>query len=450
VKEGHLFSRIHVDDIVRLCQVLVDPHGAPGLFDSGPAAVINCCDSDPAPQHEVSAFAYELLGRPVPPAIPFDSAELSAMQKSFYEESRHMVNSKLIEIVGELNYPSYHTGLPASLEEERRLSRPGVLQRLLAPAAFLASAGGRIISACAGEKPVRIALVDNGSLKAEATLSLRRLAADLEASLRSQGRNFRVEAVSARFAERIPAREVGGVPAEILPGWLKRVSAERRRRGNRVLMLPLLIGPSNTLTKTMPDAALASPDLDVEICPTLVCLCPVLYGAGKTGAEVVADMLADGLTALGAPAVTNGAAGGAGHGDEGNDCVMLCDHGSPVARVARAREAVRKALEHKLGQPVAGICMERREGPEFDFNGPLLEDALLALPTGTRVRVALLFLQEGRHAGPGGDIVQIIQGVLEQRPDLSVQTTKVLAGHKALISLLAERVLKSVSVRLFH
>lgn len=43
--------------------------------------------------------------------------------------------------------------------------------------------------------------------------------------------------------------------------------------------------------------------------------------------------------------------------------------------------------------------------------------------------------EEGRHAGPGGDIEQIVVGAMEKRPDLSIRTTSVLAGrvlHSAL------------------
>lgn len=439
VKEGHVFSRIHVDDVANVCTVLAKCALEQEGRDLFGAAVINCCDSDPAPQHEVAALAYELLGRPVPPAVPFESAELSAMQRSFYEESRRMVNSKLLELVGQLKYPSYRSGLPASLAAERRLRPPSWSSRCVAAALGLAAAGGRTLAApFLGQTQVRVALVDNGSLKPEATLSLRRLASSVEVALCSSGFACTVEAVSARFADRIPARELGGVAAEVLPGWLRRVSDSSSFRRQRVLLLPLLIGPSATLTKSMPDAARAMPTLDVEICPSLVCLCPVLCSsASATGAEELAQILADRLRSL-------------PRGDDAADRVLLCDHGSPVARVAAAREVVREALAVLLNGPVQGCCMERREGAGFDFNGPLLEDALLASPTGAHVRVALLFLQEGKHAGPGGDITQIVASVSAKRPDLSIRTTQVLAGHERLVRLLVERASQSVPLRLFH
>ena len=46
--------------------------------------------------------------------------------------------------------------------------------------------------------------------------------------------------------------------------------------------------------------------------------------------------------------------------------VLLCDHGSPVQRVANAKMAVRDALSTLLGREVLSCCMERREGEAYD------------------------------------------------------------------------------------
>ncbi|CAJ1331919.1 unnamed protein product, partial [Effrenium voratum] len=134
----------------------------------------------------------------------------------------------------------------------------------------------------------RVALVDNGSLKPEATKSLRRLAAALAAKA-----GLKVEAVSAKFADRIAAEKLDGQPGEVLAGWLQRVKKEDPDA--QVQLLPLLIGPSDTLTKAMPEAAQAA-DVEVEIAPSLVCLCPVLYGhQEERGAHGLAQMLRERL-----------------------------------------------------------------------------------------------------------------------------------------------------------
>eukprot|EP00929_Paragymnodinium_shiwhaense_P015268 TRINITY_DN123330_c0_g1_i1.p1 TRINITY_DN123330_c0_g1~~TRINITY_DN123330_c0_g1_i1.p1 ORF type:complete len:699 (+),score=183.45 TRINITY_DN123330_c0_g1_i1:90-2186(+) len=464
VKEGHVFSRIHVDDIAGLCEKLIESASSPqriaALFGGDePVLLVNCCDSDPAPQHEVSALAYQLLGKKVPPAIPFEHAELSAMARSFYDESRLMTNQKFRDIVGSLKYDSYKTGLPACLAEEQRqlekqaaagvgagrlLRRCGELGAALlaAPAALLRSSERDII---------KVALIDNGSLRAEATLSLRRLAAAVQAKARVENPSVYVEAVSARFADRIPAKDLEGVPAKILPGWLDGLAAQKF--SGKVLLLPLLIGPSNTLTQTMPSAGRAVPNLEVEISPSLVCQCPALYTQSATGADELADILHERLGALGKPPpgarklATNG--NSAAPTDASLHHVLICDHGSPVQRVTAAREGVRRCLEQKLGQKVLGVCMERRDGPEFDFNGSLLENVLVEMPQGATVSVALLFLQEGKHAGPGGDIAGIIAEAKEKRPDLHVETTSVMAGHEGLVDLLLLRMKKAIPLRLF-
>mmetsp|Transcript_42935 Transcript_42935/g.100849 ORF Transcript_42935/g.100849 Transcript_42935/m.100849 type:complete len:347 (+) Transcript_42935:75-1115(+) len=284
----------------------------------------------------------------------------------------------------------------------------------------------------------RIALIDNGSMKPEATLSLRRLAAALEALAADRGLgDVKVEAVSYKFSDRIAASKLEDKPAEILPAWLQRVASERPQ--GPVMLLPLFVGPSTTIGSSMPEAIKKVADLDVEIAPPLVCGCPYLSPSSPSGAMELATILAERLQDL-------------PRGDDSTkreEVVFICDHGSPAAPVTRAREAVRVELEKKIGLPVSGCCMERREGSEYDFNGPLLEAALRQLPKGARARVALLFLQQGRHAGPGGDIAGIVADVQKERPDVTIATTEVMAGHPALLEILLQRMQQGVPVKLF-
>jgi len=283
----------------------------------------------------------------------------------------------------------------------------------------------------------RVALVDIGSLKPAATLSLRRLAAALETLAEENGwTDFKVDAVSMKFANRIAAEKLEDKPAELLPAWLQRVANEGP--SSSVLLLPLFIGPSSTIGSTMVEAVNEVSALEVEIAPPLVCGCPFLFPTAPAGAGELASILKDRLAGL--PTC---------NASDREDVVLLCDHGSPAAAVARAREAVRIELETLLGKPVSGCCMERREGPEYDFNGPLLEKALRSMPEKARVRVALLFLQQGKHAGPGGDIAGIVAEAQKERPDLIIHTTEVLAGHPGLLSLLLARAGQGVPVRLF-
>lgn len=112
VKEGQVFSRIHVEDIA---QVL-----AAAMARPDPGGVYNLADDDPAPPQDVIACAAELLGVPVPPEIPFETAELSPMAASFYSESKRVRNDRVKEALGvRLLYPDYRAGLAAILAAER-------------------------------------------------------------------------------------------------------------------------------------------------------------------------------------------------------------------------------------------------------------------------------------------------------------------------------------------
>ena len=106
VKPGHVFNRIHVDDIVGVVAALV----AADLV----GAIYNLADDEPAPPQDVIAHAAELIGHAVPPQEDFASAEMSEMARSFYSESKRISNRRLKERLGlELRYPTYREGLAA-------------------------------------------------------------------------------------------------------------------------------------------------------------------------------------------------------------------------------------------------------------------------------------------------------------------------------------------------
>jgi sirohydrochlorin ferrochelatase len=86
--------------------------------------------------------------------------------------------------------------------------------------------------------------------------------------------------------------------------------------------------------------------------------------------------------------------------------------------------------------------MERREGPEYDFNGPLLEtllDDLAREADAGTVLVCPLFIAPGRHAGPGGDIETICRRAEECHPGFSTRLAPLVGAHPALPDILLER-----------
>ncbi|WNC61469.1 SDR family oxidoreductase [Thermosynechococcus sp. QS41] len=109
-KPGHYFCRIHVVDIVQtLERSLVQPT---------PQEIYNLSDDQPSESIPVLLEAYRLLGRPAPPAIPLEAANLSPMAQSFWRESRRVRNDKIKRVLGvQLRYPSYREGLLAIARE---------------------------------------------------------------------------------------------------------------------------------------------------------------------------------------------------------------------------------------------------------------------------------------------------------------------------------------------
>ena len=111
-KPGHMFSRIHVDDIAQVLKASMDR--------PDPGAVYNVCDDEPAAAADVTAFAWELLGMDPPPLQPFAEAEkeMSEMALSFWRDNRLVDNRRIKEELGvSLFYPDYRAGLRAILEE---------------------------------------------------------------------------------------------------------------------------------------------------------------------------------------------------------------------------------------------------------------------------------------------------------------------------------------------
>lgn len=107
-KPGQFFSRIHVEDLAASALKVAAREGGTEIW--------NVADDLPAANADVIAYACQLLGRPVPPLIPWEEAApaMSEMARSFYSESRRVRNDKLKRELGiVLRYPTYREGLTA-------------------------------------------------------------------------------------------------------------------------------------------------------------------------------------------------------------------------------------------------------------------------------------------------------------------------------------------------
>lgn len=108
VRPGQVFSRIHVADVgAVLAASLAHPH---------PGRAYNVADDLPSSPADVTTFACQLLGMPLPPEEPFDAATLSPMAASFWSESKRVSNRRIKAELGvRLAFPTYREGLAAVL-----------------------------------------------------------------------------------------------------------------------------------------------------------------------------------------------------------------------------------------------------------------------------------------------------------------------------------------------
>ena len=265
-----------------------------------------------------------------------------------------------------------------------------------------------------------ILLVDNGSSRPDSTLNLRRIAERLAEYVGEP-----VRPVSLLHADRVPAERLDGRPAEILAPTLRRLVGAGVRD---LRLLPLFFGPSRALTRFVPElAAEVAAELGpfrLEIAPEL---CPL-----PAGEPHLVEILADNLAAAAERAAIEPRR------------VVLVDHGSPIPEVTAVRRWLALELAERLGPDVRleEAVMERRPEPEYDFNGPLLEDVLSRLAEADRatpILLSMLFLSAGRHAGPEGDIAQIRARIEARFPPLRIEVSPLVGSHPGLIEILADR-----------
>lgn len=106
IKTGHVFSRIHVQDIAGGLFALLQQPDLTGTF--------HLCDDEPAPPQDVIALAAEMMGVSAPPDVDFDTADLSPMARSFYAECKRVSNGRTKAALNwQPRYPTYREGLAA-------------------------------------------------------------------------------------------------------------------------------------------------------------------------------------------------------------------------------------------------------------------------------------------------------------------------------------------------
>lgn len=117
VKAGHLFGRIHRDDIALGVVAAMLQNSPPG------GRIFNLSDDEPAASADVVVEAARLLGVAPPVPVFFEDAvpAMSPMGRSFWAENRKVANAKTKAALGiAWKYPTYREGLAGILAEERR------------------------------------------------------------------------------------------------------------------------------------------------------------------------------------------------------------------------------------------------------------------------------------------------------------------------------------------
>lgn len=102
VKPGQVFNRIHVTDIAGALSHLAQEETR-GIF--------NVTDDAPTPPQDVVAYAANLMGITPPPEIPFETAQLSPMARSFYGENKRVSNALIKEAGYRFAFPDYRSAL---------------------------------------------------------------------------------------------------------------------------------------------------------------------------------------------------------------------------------------------------------------------------------------------------------------------------------------------------
>jgi nucleoside-diphosphate-sugar epimerase len=111
IKPGHVFSRIHVDDLAAGLEA--------SIVRPDRAGVYNLCDDEAAAPADVNAYAADLLGLSRPPETPYAPESLSPMARRFWAESKRVSNAKAKAALSwRPVYPTYREGLQAVLAAE--------------------------------------------------------------------------------------------------------------------------------------------------------------------------------------------------------------------------------------------------------------------------------------------------------------------------------------------
>lgn len=104
VRPGLVFNRLHVQDLAAVIIAAMQRPTLQGLYLPS--------DDEPAPPQEVLAFAAQLGGFAMPPAVAWDDPALSPALRRFYQSNKRIDSRVTREALGwQPRFPSYREGL---------------------------------------------------------------------------------------------------------------------------------------------------------------------------------------------------------------------------------------------------------------------------------------------------------------------------------------------------
>jgi sirohydrochlorin ferrochelatase len=269
---------------------------------------------------------------------------------------------------------------------------------------------------------MKVALIDNGSLEPAAHAGLRTAAAAIGAKA-----EMHVEAVSWKHSDRIPSYALADGPGLTLGPWIR----EQVESGVRdFVFIPFFISPQGAIGSSL--------QKDIRALQTEAGGFDYSFAEGLASDSVLPEIVADRVRDTAASAGLR------------NPSVLVVDHGGPSPASAEIRDQVARSALAKLGGAVSRLSaasMESPDGPGFDFNRPLLADALMSpgFDSGD-VLIAPLFLSPGRHAGPGGDLERIARGAQARPGGPRCHFSGLVGNHPLAIEFLASSLLRALSV----
>lgn len=269
-----------------------------------------------------------------------------------------------------------------------------------------------------------IFLVDNGSVRADAYLNLCKIATEVSVAIGTC-----VKPAPLLHANKIPSEDLGGNSAVLLEEQL----IEALSRGiSEFTIFPLFFGESGAFTDYLPRRLKKLSESHGRI---KVKILKPLFVDEDNGGDILAAILEDRIRSS------------INYNQLEAGTVVLVDHGSPKPAVTAVRNQLAQLLNKRFRLEafnVVAASMERRPGPEYSFNEPLLETALTRINTGNVV-VAQLFLAPGRHAGPNGDIASICDQAQAESDSLNIFRTDLVGDHPLITDLLVRRYKEAVS-----